>query len=151
MCLSVAIDRPNDVLAKGEHLGFEWIVTHNGSGYRCGYVRVPKGHPWHGKDWSDLETLVECHGGVTFAKPDVDCHGGPDDAWWVGFDCCHWGDLPDPDLMTWREREPVVAAFIGALGSCGTYTPEVRSQEYVEAHCRSICDQAQTMANLLAT
>jgi hypothetical protein len=146
VCLSIAIDRPTDVLAIGEHLGFEWIVTNNGSGYRCGYVRVPKGHPWHGKTWSELAD-VECHGGVTFAEPDKPCKGGPDDAHWVGFDCCHSWDLPDPELKSWRGRDPFeLPLTMNRLADC-----EVRSQEYVERHCRSLCEQAQRIASLLET
>lgn len=45
MCLSIALERPEDVLAAGTHAGHEWQVIHNGSGYRCGYVKVPPGHP----------------------------------------------------------------------------------------------------------
>lgn len=129
MCLSIAINRPEDVLSKGEHLGFEWMVVHNCSGYRCGYVRVPLGHSWHGKGYDDLNLNV--HGGITFAEADVPCKApGPDTDWWVGFDCAHAFDAPDPglpsrDLPIWHEAEAVV-----------------RSQDYVEAECRSLCQQA---------
>jgi hypothetical protein len=58
MCLSIAIDRPDDVLAEGEHDGFKWTVVHNGTGYRCGYVRIPHGHPWHGQDYDDVPADV---------------------------------------------------------------------------------------------
>lgn len=82
MCLPLAIHRPADVLAKGEHSGLEWMVMNNGSGTRCGYVRVPKGHPWHGLDLEDVPASV--HGGITFAEPDLECDkGGNDDPQWV--------------------------------------------------------------------
>lgn len=128
MCLSIAIHRPDHVLSRGEHAGFEWVVVHNGMGYRCGYVRVPVGHPWHGK--SDCDVDCEVHGGLTFSEKDVDCDkGGPDDAWWHGFDCAHAWDLPDPSLPNCREL---------SYGRDG----EVRTQDFVEGECRSLCEQA---------
>jgi hypothetical protein len=153
VCLSIALDRPADVLDRGEHLGFEWIVVHNGSGYRCGYVRVPGGHPWHGKEWNELEEIIECHGGVTFGAPDRPCDkGGADDAYWVGFDCAHAGDAPDPQLPGYDRRQTIGAllSFVG-ISSDRYDNDTVRTQEYVEAECRSICEQAQRIASLLPT
>ena len=98
MCLSIAIQRPKDVLGQGKHAGHEWMIVHNWMGYRCGYVRVDKGHAWFGKDYDDVP--AEIHGGLTFAEPDQPCgKGGADDGWWVGFDCAHGGDNPDPVHM----------------------------------------------------
>lgn len=136
MCLSIAIARPADVLAKGEHAGFEWMVVHNGSGYRCGYVRVPAGHPWHGKGYDDVDADV--HGGLTFAEADKPCDApGPDSAYWFGFDCAHGGDAPDPALPSKRNTlPPHLRALLVFPGSV------VRDQAYVEAQCRSLCEQA---------
>lgn len=120
------------MLAEGEHAGYQWAVIHNGMGYRCGYVRVPKGHPWHGKGCDELYELspdIEAHGGLTFAAPDVECDApGEDNAWWLGFDCAHCGDAPDPALPNKYST---------------TYPGDtVKSQCYVEAECRSLCEQA---------
>lgn len=141
MCLGLAIKRPNDVLARGEHAGFEWMVVQNGRGYRCGYVRVPVGHPWHGKSYHDVD--ADAHGGLTFDEPDEPCDkGGPDNAHWFGFDCAHAGDAPDPALPGCGNRESVEDFFsIWGIHSDGGGT--VRTQEYVEAECRSLCEQAQ--------
>lgn len=137
MCLSIAIKRPDHVLAKGEHLGFQWVVVHNGRGFRCGYVRVPLGHRWHGADYDGLH--VDVHGGLTFAQPDVPCDApGPDTDWWLGFDCAHLLDAPDPSLPLDIGVSPDSGPFFeGAV---------VRSQEYVEAQCRSLCGQAAATA-----
>jgi hypothetical protein len=132
MCLSIKVRHPELVLAEGEHVGFEWIVVHNRLAFRCGYVRVPKGHPWHGKDYDQIE--AEVHGGLTFAEPDMPCDkGGPDDAYWVGFDCGHFGDAADPDLPA-EYRMP----------SFGDDT--VKTQGYVENECKKLCKQAQAAA-----
>jgi hypothetical protein len=150
MCLSIAIDRPYDVLATGEHLGFTWTVTNNGCGFRCGYVRVPPGHPWHGKRHDEIEAVV--HGGLTFAEADVGCDQGvPDDAWWLGFDFAHNLDAPDPAL-TQRPLSPDSRAILDMgnmlerLGLAGEHLGDrgghVWTQDEVEAQCRDLCRQA---------
>lgn len=134
MCLSIKVDHPERVLNEGIHLGFEWVVVHNTMGYRCGYVRVPVGHPWHGMDYDQLYDLPggapEVHGGLTFSEPDKPCDkGGEDNAWWLGFDCAHSGDAQDPELPTeWN------APFFGPA--------TIRTQAYVEDQCRKLCEQA---------
>ena len=134
MCLSIAIRHPENVLATGTHEGFEWIVTNNGSGYRCGYVRVPKGHPWHGKGYMDEGFDPDVYCGITFAQPDLPCDkAGEDDAWWLGFDCAHGGDDPDPELP--GSDAPWSKALKLEDG-----TP--RSQEFAESNCLSLCEQA---------
>jgi len=137
MCLGIAIRRPQHVLATGEHCGLEWMVIQNGGGYRCGYIRVPAGHPWHGKGYDDIDADV--HGGLTFAEPDEQCDkGGDDSAHWFGFDCAHWGDAPDPSL----EMDEFVRSRIEQSGGYG----RVRDQKYVENECRKLCEQAAACA-----
>jgi hypothetical protein len=127
MCLSIKVNNPLHILDEGTHLGFEWIIVHNGMGYRCGYVRVPKGHPWHGKDYNEIN--VDVHGGLTFGEHDVPCDkGGPDDAFWFGFDCAHCDDAPDPELLT-KYRS-------------ARQTGVVRTQAYVEDQCHHLCKRA---------
>ena len=133
MCLPIKVARPDNVLAEGTHMGHEWAVTHNTNGYRCGYVKVEPGHPWHGKTDSDLYesgAYPKVHGGITFAEADTPCDkGGPDNGWWLGFDCAHHGDAQDTTLPL----EHKMPAFLGGI---------VRTQEYVESECRSLCEQA---------
>jgi hypothetical protein len=73
-------------------------------GALCGYVGVTKEHPFYGKDYGDeLLCGIQAHGGLTYSdrcRHTEDntgiCHipgpGEPDDIWWLGFDCAHWGD-----------------------------------------------------------
>ena len=129
MCLSIKINRPECVLSEGEHAGFKFTTVHNGGGFRCGYVRIPLGHPWHGLDYEQVEPHPAVHGGLTFAEADVPCDAdGPDNAWWLGFDCAHSGDATDPSL-------PGSSRFWRRDGT-------VRTQEYVENECRNLCEQA---------
>lgn len=135
MCLSIAVEAPERVLSKGEHLGLQWVTTHNTMGYRCGYVRLPQGHPWYGLGYDDVP--ADCHGGITFAEADVPCDApGPDVDWWIGFDCAHAFDAPDPGLPV------TIGVPITPLYPEGV----IRSQEYVEDHCRSLCEQAVAAA-----
>ena len=64
-------------------------------GWRCGYVRIPRSHPFYGMDDRDEELwTIPVHGGFTFAGRALD-----DSGWWLGFDCMHLGDGPDTDLI----------------------------------------------------
>jgi hypothetical protein len=59
------------------------------TGWGCGYVGVPPGHPWHGLG----EPNVQIHGGITWS--DSHLPGEPPDGnWWIGFDTAHGGDNP---------------------------------------------------------
>jgi hypothetical protein len=145
MCLSIAIHRPDDVLSRGVTAGLQWMTVHNGIGYRCGYVRLPAGHPWHGLDDNDANQDARAHGGITFAEPDLDCgKGGADDAWWLGFDCGHSGDAPDPALPR-KDGGPGPLDFLG-FNADARLRGTVRTQAYVEAECRSLCRQAAAVA-----
>lgn len=142
MCLSIAVHRPGDVLAVGEHAGFEWNVVHNGRGSRCGYVKVTPGHPWFGRNYDEIDADV--HGGLTFSEPDKPCAaGGPDDGYWFGFDCAHHNDAEDPSL-------PVEEEYRRIRDDLNRRFPirdrTVRTQEYVEQECRSLCEQAAKAA-----
>ena len=108
-----------NVLSRGEHSGFEWVVAYNRFGYRCGYVRIFNIHPWYGKNYHEIE--VDVHGGLTFGKFDKNRD------YWLGFDCNHYGDSPDPSLSS---------AFKFFLG--GT----IKDQEYVEHECQKLCEAA---------
>lgn len=79
------------------------LIVRGPAGAWCGYVGVPPGHPWHGKDDSQCRTAdddyVDVHGGITYAAAcngHAICHvpkpGESPDVWWLGFDCNHLGD-----------------------------------------------------------
>ncbi len=89
----------------------------------------------HGLDYDDVNADV--HGGLTFAEPDVDCGKG-DDAYWLGFDCAHGGDSPDPNLPS---RVPSFASRFRDYGV-------VRTQEYVVNQCKELCLQAAEAVNV---
>lgn len=142
MCNPVTTSHPDALLVKGEHGGLEWEVTSNGIGYRCGYVRVPAGHPWHGKGYDDIEPYPDVHGGLTFAEPDTDCgKGGEDNAWWLGFDCAHMGDARDPRIMTGEQIAHEIA-MERRFPLSHRSTDTIKTTEYVADECRRLADQA---------
>ncbi len=129
MCLPVKVLRPECVIAEGSHAGFEWAIVHNGMGFRCGYVKVEPGHPWHGQHYDNIDASV--HGGLTFGEHDTPCdNGGPDNGYWVGFDCAHSGDGPDPSLPGCRPS--MLAGFRGSI----------KTTEFVKSECHDLCEQA---------
>lgn len=93
--------------------GLDCEVRDNQMGYNCGYVLLPEGHPWHGKEYSEclaenctesyhydctLGSRLDVHGGVTFSGE------GWSGGWWLGFDCAHLGDAPSPEYQAKQER-----------------------------------------------
>ena len=123
-------------------------VRHPTMGNWCGYVAVSEGHPYFGKDYkdvgkeyTDVETDIDCHGGLTFSgfcreddKEHGICHvpapGEPDRVWWLGFDCGHAYDLA-----------PGLVATIESIG-CRSWPGDVyRNLAYVQKECAEIARQ----------
>jgi hypothetical protein len=121
--LNFISDAPDNFLSAGQSEGYSWCVMFNRNGFRCGYVGIPQGHPWYEKSYGDIP--CECHGGLTFAQI-------KDVTWWIGFDCGHAGDAPDPNLS----KSYYDLGWVRA-------TDVIRSQDYVEQECISICMQAK--------
>jgi len=134
MCLSIIVDSPDRLLSEGEAYGFQWVVTHDEMGYRCGYIRLPENHPWHGCDYEIIDASV--HGGLTFSEP------GPDSGWWIGFDCAHACDAPDPALPGGCRTRTMLAAEPTPLRPGIFSYGKIRTQEYVEEQCKQLCEQA---------
>jgi hypothetical protein len=122
--LSMSIERPGDVLVRGEHCGLPYIIMNNGLQFRCGYVRLQLDHPWVAQEVGEIE--VDVHGGLTWAERD-------EDGYWIGFDCAHAGDAPDRSLLK-RGSDYAWPSFTG-LGT-------VKNQEYVKAELEKLCEQA---------
>jgi hypothetical protein len=75
---------PRQCLAQSwKHKGLECAVV-RGPISLCGYVKVPPGHPAHGKWYDDVD--VDVHGGLTFCQLS-------EDGMWFGFDCGHHDDF----------------------------------------------------------
>lgn len=75
--------------------GLRAIVVMTYLGHRCGYIALPKNHPRIGDSYGDTEDL-QVHGGVTYANQDKVYPIWNKEAYWLGFDCAHYGDAPAP-------------------------------------------------------
>jgi hypothetical protein len=77
--------------------GLPCLMRRNGLGAWCGYVAVPRTHPWFERHYAEVP--AEVHGGLTYSAvcTGAVCHvprpGEPEDVWWLGFDCSHYVDL----------------------------------------------------------
>lgn len=141
-------DEPDKAQWSDEATGLPCLIVRHRRGNLCGYVGVPNGHPWYGKDYDNCEVLgddpyPDVHGGLTFAGPCQHsddpsrfiCHvpapGEPDDVWWLGFDCAHaWDYSSMSDDPAWRARwarEPVEV---------------YRDFSYVQRECAKLAAQA---------
>lgn len=86
------------------------VVLQKEAGHRCGYVRVPPGHPAHGKDYNEIE--VQVHGGLTFGNIEP-CLHQDGMGYWLGFDCAHAGDCTyDPDVKPEDVKNPVARELL---------------------------------------
>lgn len=131
-------DEPDKVQWQDEETGLPCLVVRGPMGALCGYVGVPNGHPWHGRQFDEIEANV--HGGLTYSSScmkempeDVAiCHvpdeGEPDDVWWLGFDCAHGWDI----VPKWNWITSSDAAY--------------RDLAYVQAEVRSLAKQAAEAA-----
>lgn len=139
--------------------GFEGIVAVNDHmGFRLGYVvideplakwlssppkpdwrtRIPLLRRW-ARDtsvWESRSDDLRCHGGVTMCG----FHSRYKE-WLVGFDCGHFMDGSDPDLMTSEEGRYLKERDLALLD--GT----VRSAEYVEAEVEELAAQIEPLTS----
>lgn len=96
--------------------GLDCLIVRNHMGGLCGYAGVMPGHPWHEKQYDEVELPEGVHGGLTYADycmegaedgPGV-CHipepGRPANVWWLGFDCGHINDVM-PGMLAFERPE----------------------------------------------
>lgn len=132
------------LLGAGKAHGYHWAVLCGNLPFRCGYVMVPIGHPWYGKDYYQIEASV--HRGLTYAGfAKTGRSVGKDPQWWIGFDCAKPGDGLDPaldHLLPYDSpyRLPTGSGWHSSPGSV------IRSQGYVETCCIDLCLQARDAA-----
>jgi hypothetical protein len=106
--------------------GYEAEVVAMPMGHRCGYVTVPAGHPCENKEYQDLD--IEVHGGLTYS-----------DGAKFGFDCAHYHDKKDVNLMSEEYREVYKK-----------YPPpfddgEIRTLEYCIEQCERLAAQLKEL------
>lgn len=78
-CAVVKVSRQEDLQTVVPGIGLR-STWHNG------YVMLPESHPLHGKDYEEIDTRVDVHGGITFGR-EYKFKGNK--GFWVGFDTVH--------------------------------------------------------------
>lgn len=132
MCLPVT---PYRVEREWKHAGLSCAVVQASEGtHRCGYVRVPPGHPLFGKGYDDAE--VDVHGGLTFAEIEPCTEHEDGQGWWFGFDFAHSGDRMYEPGSSLDARFPAMR-FVG-------YEEHWWTQEEVERETEALADQLAT-------
>jgi hypothetical protein len=110
MCLPL---KPYKIEREWEYEGLKCAVVQNReASNRCGYVRVPEGHPAWGRPYSEVDQELlpgdVPHGGLTYGNYE-DCEEEDGQGYWLGFDCAHAGDLMvDPEVKLEDIRDPAV-------------------------------------------
>ena len=133
MCLPTLVTNPELEIASYNLEGYDCVIIHNGIGYLCGYIRVSSGHPWYQMDYASVD--VEVHCGLTFAEADMPCDkAGPDNGWWLGFNCAHACDAPNPKLLF--DKETLITLDHFARGA-------IRTEDYVRVEIAALVSQAQ--------
>ena len=123
-----------------QYKGIECEIFRNKMGSLCGYIHVPKGHPWHGKDYDDIETDV--HGGLTYA------YELKDGEFIIGFDCSHLDDFT-PSLEGRRALETLNNSYAQLEEEFGDTDSMIKAYgrqtykniSFVKAECESLVDQ----------
>lgn len=130
-------------LLEGRYKHYDYLVMSNGHGFRCGYVVIPKYNPFYGRKYNSKlrklpkeegmyqrpETLLEAHGGITFAGfTDLEGYEGK---FLIGFDCAHGYDGIDVELID----EPKVRKYIESRIDRPWYRV-IKTTEYVESECK---------------
>lgn len=118
-------------------------------GHLCGYVGVPPSHPFHGKRYNEVP--VEVHGGLTYAEKSgrsFCCEKG--DAWWLGFDCAHLGDLV-PGIWEMRQPGGILHEIHSRYEHCKIPEDAYRTIAYVKNEIRNMVKQLEKYTVLETT
>ena len=121
-----------------KYKGYEYLVYATRMGHRCGYVKIPEEHTLYEMDYTDIEDQfdIEVHGGLTFSGFITGFIDGTilqERCWWIGFDCNHFDDLKDFEIMSheYKEAYQCIPQFYGTI----------KTKEYVENECKKLIDQ----------
>lgn len=128
-----------------DHKGYVGIVKRvyykhgNGPielGHFCGYVVIPKGHPWHGKDYGNLD--CEVHGGLTYHESLQHFD------YVIGFDCAHSGDIcPGTAKIMQQSRKSIEERFPELnLHKTKLWEESYKNMDFVKEEIKKLVDQA---------
>jgi len=110
---------------KWKYKNLECKITRNDYGCWCGYVTIPKGHPWLNDNinYPDIDSNV--HGGITYLSNEI-----------VGFDCSHCCDLSPKGIS--KPFEEIEAMFNPHLK---TETPTYKNMDFAIKHTEILANE----------
>lgn len=123
-----------------EYKGFPCVVLFQPMGFRTGYVGIPKGNKYYGKDYDSIP--IECHCGLTYADSGLFSQDDKD-TWWIGFDCGHCCDGYDFEKAKeyFANNEQVMRSIL-YMEDINIYSEyPIKTKEYVEENCKQIVEQ----------
>jgi len=127
-------DEPDKAQWIDEATDLDCLAVRAHHGAWCGYVGVPLGHPWFGKDRHDMEDVdVDVYDEISYGafcdEAANICHvpepGRSDHVWWIGFSCMTSNDiLPIFDQLSPDFRDRMGRSWMETRLSHGaTYKP----------------------------
>jgi hypothetical protein len=129
--------------------GYHCIIRRIKFGFLCGYVAIKKNHPFYGKSYNDIDSILKVHGGVTYSEfCNHDHEMGirllteeKDKSWWFGFDCGHFLDY-QPAFSDTRLKELLPKKSVSLFGQ------EIyRNISYVISETESLAQQLKDLEN----
>lgn len=151
----------------GNYKDYDFLITFNDMGFRCGYVALPPEHI--ANDCQEDYPEYDVHGGVTFFDENhfSEAFFGEDACKdkWIGFDCGHAQDFNDLELakVYFKDNELILRGiwlsqrikqkiendmerdYPGYIDRKNSpdyeWRDELRTKEYVIGQCKSLIDQ----------
>ena len=113
--------------------GYRCVIVGNNLGHRSGYIEIPEDRFLYGKHYSEIDDIVDVHGGWTYSGYTRDNYPAKasSKSWWIGFDTAHWGDAKDIELIKTFGDAETIKSFI-EIAELFSKFGAVRTTEYVE-------------------
>lgn len=125
----------------GNYRGYDYLITFNDIGFRCGYVALLPGADLSRFNAGDHDSLV-VHGGITFTGQHsviISLLSHPCADQWIGFDAGHCFDGHDVDRV--EKLFPKMTEVQREIMKLMASGEKVRSYEYMEEQCKYLIDQ----------
>jgi hypothetical protein len=141
----------------GIYKDYEYLITFNDRGFRCGYVTINNDHKvYNYNDYDSLDLYV--HGGVTFfdksdfiLEPSLIKTSCVDK--WIGFDADHAYDGRNLELakkyfnISDVDNTDGYRFLLNSIRTLQQVRSQVRSKEYMIEQCKELIDQLVELNN----
>ena len=128
------------------HLGYECFILRNRLGVWCGYVSIPRGHPWYQVEEFTIDVVA--HGGLTWGDMEsrefLDFLPSDPSRFTIGFDCGHASFDYVPGMFT----DEIIEAFGKplAFGMPGDHPDAYRTIDYAKEQTNFLAEQVRNAA-----